>query len=281
MARLRLLVVGGVAAGTSAAAKARRCDEDAEIILFEQGSDISYATCGLPYHLSQVIPKRKNLLITSEELFDKRLKVDVRTRREVVGIDRAGHKVYVKNLATGKTVEERYDRLVLATGSEPVIPPIQGIDLPFVFSLKTLYDLDGILNFIKGNEPKNAIVIGGGLIGVETGENLAARGLNVSIVEAMPHMLTFLDKEMAAIAGCHAQEKGIRFFPGERVVSIETKDGHGLIRTDCGNELPADIVILSIGVRPNTRLARAAGLAIGKTGAILVDEFMQTSDRVY
>lgn len=279
MSTTKLVIIGGVAAGASAAAKARRCSEDAEIILFEKGPDISYATCGLPYYLSGIIAKRRRLLVTSTDFFKKRFNVEARTRQEVLRIDRTAHKVMVKDLATGDVTEEPYDRLILATGAVPIIPPIQGVDFPFVFTLKTLEDTDRIYEYInRKHAPKNAVVVGGGLIGMETVDNLAHTGMQVSVVEFMPQILTFMDREMADLVRYHAQSKGVNIYLSEKVTAIEERGREGVVRTNTGREIPADVVIVAAGIQPHTHLAKDAGLRIGPTGGIAVNEFMQTSD---
>ncbi|MGD8513852.1 MAG: FAD-dependent oxidoreductase [Deltaproteobacteria bacterium] len=278
MEKMKLVIVGGVAAGASAAAKARRCNEDAEIVMFEMGPDISYATCGLPYYLSGVIPERKNLLITTAEFFKNRFNVEVRTRHEVLRIDRQAQKVVVKNLATGDVAAEAYDRLILSTGATAILPPIPGVDLPFVFTLKTLEDTDRIHAFVKNKQPENAVVVGGGLIGIEAVENLEGEKTKVSVVEFMPQILSFLDREMAELVQQHLRHKGVDIYVSEKVTSLEEREGRGWIRTNAGRELPADLVIMSVGIRPNTKLAKDAGLRIGPSGGIAVNEFMGTDD---
>ncbi|MGD8381121.1 MAG: FAD-dependent oxidoreductase, partial [Syntrophobacterales bacterium] len=274
----KLVIVGGVAGGASAAAKARRCSEEVEIIMYEKGPDISYANCGLPYYLSGVIEKREDLLITSDEFFRRRFQVDARTRSEVIEIDRNSKKVIVKNLNTGQMEEESYDRLILAPGSHPIVPPVPGMDLPFVFSLKTLEDTDRIFNYLQNKNPRRAVVVGGGLIGIEAVENLALKGLKTTVVELAPQVLTFLDWEMAEMVRWHMHQKGINLCLSEGLQSVEEQNGQGLVRTDKGGKIPADLVLVAIGVRPNVDLALSADLELGVTGGIKVNEFMQTSD---
>ena len=274
----KLVIIGGVAGGASAAAKARRCSEEVEIIMYEKGPDISYANCGLPYYLSGVIQKREDLLITSAEFFRRRFRVDARTSCEVLQIDRKGKKVIVNNLATGQTEEESYDRLVLAPGSHPIIPPVPGMDLPFVSTLKTLEDTDRIFNFLKEKKPRRALVVGGGLIGVEAIENLALKGLQTTAVELAPQLLTFLDWEMAEKVRWHVQRKGVKIYLSEGLASVKEQNGEGIVKTDHGREIPSDLVLIAVGVRPNVDLAKNAGLELGITGGIKVDQFMQTSD---
>jgi NADPH-dependent 2,4-dienoyl-CoA reductase/sulfur reductase-like enzyme/rhodanese-related sulfurtransferase len=274
----KLVIVGGVAGGASAAAKARRCSEEVEIIMYEKGPDISYANCGLPYYLSGVIQKREDLLITAAEFFRRRFRVDARTRSEVVQIDRERKKVAVRDLNTGQMEEESYDRLILAPGSHAIIPPVPGMDLPFVYTLKTLEDTDRIFRHLREKKPRRAVVVGGGLIGVEAMENLAIKGLQTATVELAPQVLTFLDWEMAEKIRLHLKHKGVESYLSEGLKSVEVRNGQGLVRTDKDREIPADLVLIAVGVRPNVDLARHAGLEIGSTGGIKVNEFMQTSD---
>ena len=274
----KLVIVGGVAGGASAAAKARRCSEEVEIIMYEKGPDISYANCGLPYYLSGIIEKREDLLITSAEFFRRRFQVDARTSSEVIEIDRNSKKVIVKNHKTGQMEEESYDRLILAPGSHPIVPPVPGMDLPFVFSLKTLEDTDRIFDYLQNKNPRRAVVVGGGLIGIEAVENLALKGLETTVVELAPQVLTFLDWEMAEMVRWHLHQKGINLCLSEGLQSVEEQNGQGLVRTDKGGEIPADLVLVAIGIRPNVDLALNANLELGVTGGIKVNEFMQTSD---
>ncbi|MBW1743096.1 MAG: FAD-dependent oxidoreductase [Deltaproteobacteria bacterium] len=275
---MKLIIVGGVAAGASAAAKARRCNEEADIVMYEMGEDISYATCGLPYYLSGIISKRNDLLITSAKFFKQRFNVDVRTNHQVLSINRGEQTVQVRNLITGEVAEEGYDWLILATGATPIIPPMPGVELPFVFTLKTLEDTDRIFTHLENKKPETAVVIGGGLIGMEAVENLVHRGTRVSVVEFLPQVLPFLDGEMADVVRHHLEQKGVHLYLSEKVTSIEDREGRGWVRTDGGQELSADLVIMSVGIRPNTKLAEDAGLRIGDSGGIAIDEFMQTSD---
>ena len=274
----KLVIVGGVAGGASAAAKARRCSEEVEIVMYEKGPDISYANCGLPYYLSGVIEKREDLLITSSEFFRRRFRVDARTRCEVVQIDRKRKRVVVNNLATGLTEEEAYDRLVLAPGSHPIIPPVPGVDLSFVSTLKTLEDTDRIFSFLQEKKPRRAVVVGSGLIGVEAIENLALKGLEITAVELAPQLLTFLDWEMAEKVRWHMQRKGVKIHLSEGLASVEEQNGQGIVRTDQGRKILTDLVLISVGIKPNVDLAKNTGLKLGITGGIKVNEFMQTSD---
>ena len=278
MGKPKIVIVGGVAGGASAAAKARRCSEDAEIIMFEKGPEIAYANCGLPYYLSGVIDDRENLLIVTEKRFRRRFRVDVRTNREVIKIDRPRKTVIVRNGETGGIEEESYDRLILSPGSTPVIPPLPGVDLPFVFTFKTLEDTDRVYQYLQGKHPREAVIVGGGLIGMEVTENLGLKGLKVSIVEKLDQILPFLDWDMAELVRQHAEERGVKFYLSQGLKVIESRNGSGLVHTETGQTVKADLVILSLGIRPNVALAREAGLEIGQTGGIKVNEFMQTSD---
>ena len=274
----KLVIVGGVAGGASAAAKARRCSEDVEIIMYEKDRDISYANCGLPYYLSGVIKKREDLLITSPALFRRRFRVEARTRREVTRIKREQKTVVIRHLETGSLEEETYDRLVLAPGSRAVVPKVPGVDLPPVFTLKTLDDTDRIFRFLEANNPRRAVVVGGGLIGVEALENLVLRGLETTVVEFAPQMLTFLDWEMAEIVRRHVEAKGVRLHLSEGLKAVEEHDGAFVVKTDHDRTIPADLVLMAVGIRPSVELAREAGLVIGASGGIRVNEYMQTSD---
>jgi NADPH-dependent 2,4-dienoyl-CoA reductase/sulfur reductase-like enzyme/rhodanese-related sulfurtransferase len=274
----KLVIVGGVAGGASAAAKARRCSEEAEIIMYEKGPDISYANCGLPYYLSGVIKQRDDLLITTADFFRHRFKVDVRARSEVIGIDRQNKRIIATKLDTGERVEETYDRLILAPGSRAIIPPLPGMDLPFVFTLKTLEDTDKIFEYLQTNNPQSAVVVGGGLIGIEAAENLTLAGIKTTIVEFAPQILTFLDWEMSEIVRQHVNQKGVTLRLSEGLKSVEQHDNHGRVTTDKARNIPADLVIAAVGVRPDIDIAKGAGLEIGATGGIKVDAYMQTND---
>jgi NADPH-dependent 2,4-dienoyl-CoA reductase/sulfur reductase-like enzyme/rhodanese-related sulfurtransferase len=278
MGKPKIVIVGGVAGGASAAAKARRCSEDAEIVMFEKGPNIAYANCGLPYYLSGVIENRDNLLIVTEKRFQQRFRVDVQTHREVSRIDRARKVVVVRNLKTGSMEEEPYDRLILSPGSSPVIPPLPGVDLPFVFTFKTLEDMDRIYQFVQETRPRKAVIVGGGLIGMEVMENLGLTGLKVSIVERLGQILPFLDWDMAELVRQHAETKRASFLLSQGLKAIENRNGSGMVHTELGKTVKADLVILSLGIRPNVALAKEAGLEIGQTGGLKVNEYMQTSD---
>lgn len=273
----KVCIVGGVAGGASCATRLRRLDEGAEIILFERGDYVSFANCGLPYHIGGVIPKREALLVATPTLLKQRFRIDLRIGHEVVRIDRDRKEIEVKDLTSGRTYREKYDALVLSPGAEPVKPAFPGADLPGVFTLRTIPDMDAIIRWIDERKARQAVVIGGGYIGLETAENLRHRGLEVSIVEQMNQVMATLDCEMAALVQAHLREKGVGLYLGEQVRSIGQKEGRLVVQT-AGRELPADLVLVAVGVRPDTRLASEAGLELGPTGGIRVDEYLRTSD---
>jgi NADPH-dependent 2,4-dienoyl-CoA reductase/sulfur reductase-like enzyme/peroxiredoxin family protein/rhodanese-related sulfurtransferase/TusA-related sulfurtransferase len=280
MNRKRILIVGGVAGGASAAARARRLSEEAEIVLLERGPHVSFANCGLPYHIGGKIPERQRLLVTTPEQLRARFRIDVRTRHEVVALDRAKQEVEVLNLETGVRSRERYDGLVLSPGAEPVRPPIPGIDSPRVFTLRNLGDMDRILSALQGK--CRAAVIGGGYIGLEMAEALCERKLETSLIELAPQVMGPADSEMAAPLHRELRLHGVRLRLGVSVVRFrDTAEGLELTLST-GETIGTDVAILAIGVRPETALARAAGLKIGPLGGIEVDDRMRTSDeRIY
>jgi NADPH-dependent 2,4-dienoyl-CoA reductase/sulfur reductase-like enzyme len=225
-----------------------------------------------------VIKKREDLLITSPALFRRRFRVEARTRREVTRIKREQKTVVIRHLETGNLEEETYDRLVLAPGSRAVVPKVPGVDLPPVFTLKTLDDTDRIFRFVEANNPRRAVVVGGGLIGVEALENTVLRGLETTVVEFAPQMLTFLDWEMAEIVRRHVEAKGVRLHLSEGLKAVGEHDGAFVVKTDHDRTIPADLVLMAVGIRPSVELAREAGLVIGASGGIRVNGYMQTSD---
>lgn len=273
----KVVIVGGVAAGASCAARLRRLDEQAEIILLEKGEYISYANCGLPYHVGDVISSRDSLLVTKPEVMKNRFRVDVRVLSEVISIDRKNKTVSIKNLADGTVYEESYDTLVLATGSSPLRPGIPGIESEKIMTLWTVPDADKIREIISRGA-KSAVVVGGGFIGLETAENLHHAGLKVSIAEALDQVMAPLDPEMSASLHNHIREQGIDLNLSDGVDSFsEITDGIE-VKLKSGKLLKADLVLLSIGVRPNSALAKDAGLSVNERGGIIVDEHMRTSD---
>lgn len=275
---MKHLIIGGVAGGATAAARIRRNDETADIVLVERGPYISFANCGLPYHLSGTIAERERLLVTSEAAFSKRYAVTVKSGTEALAIDRAAHTVRLRDLASGNEYDERYDRLLLSPGAAPVRPPLPGLDDPRVFSLRNLPDLDNLMAYLQDAAPKRAVVVGGGFIGIEAAENLHQRGLCTSLVEGGDQLLAPLDPEMAAIVQTHLRERGLGLYLGERIERIDAGNDHCTVVLQGGQRLPADLVLLAIGVRPEAELARAAGLTLGVSGGIRVDACLQTSD---
>ena len=277
--KFRILIVGGVAGGASCAARARRLSESAEIIMFDRGPFVSFANCGLPYYVGDVIKKEENLLIATPELFRKRFNIDVRLHSEVLGIDRKKRFIKVKNLTTGETQDEPYDALVLSPGARPIRPDLPGIDLPGIFSLRTIPDSRQIRNWIEQYHVRDALVVGGGYIGLEMTDNLLKRDLNVSVVEKQSQVMSVVDPEMIADIHTALIESGVSLWLDDSVVRFDKGSGHTLRATlTSGRELETDMVILCIGVRPETDLAVDAGLTIGEYGGIRVDPHMQTSD---
>jgi NADPH-dependent 2,4-dienoyl-CoA reductase/sulfur reductase-like enzyme/rhodanese-related sulfurtransferase len=275
----RILVVGGVAGGASCAARARRLCEDAEIIIFDRGPYVSFANCGLPYYVGDVIQDEKKLLVASAELFKTRFRIDVRTENEVLAIDRDAREILVKRLSTGETYREKYDALVLSPGAAPIRPALPGIDLPGIFVLRTIPDSRKIRTWIEGRTVKHAVVVGGGLVGLEMSENLASRGIGVTVIEMLDQVLPPLDPEMAEPVQQHLLQHGISLHLRDAVAAFHQTSADSLeVQTRSGKTFPADLVILSIGVRPETKLAKEAGLWIGQRSGIRVDEAMRTSD---
>jgi NADPH-dependent 2,4-dienoyl-CoA reductase/sulfur reductase-like enzyme/rhodanese-related sulfurtransferase len=274
----KILIVGGVAGGATAAARLRRLDEDAQIIMLERGEYISFANCGLPYHIGGVIRDREDLALQTPESFNIRYNVDVRIKSEAVRINRDRKTVEVRDLSSGRTYEESYDYLILSPGAEPAVPPIEGSRLNAVFTLRTIPDMDRIKEYIRSNKPEKAVVVGAGYIGIEMAENLHALGLKVSIVELADHVIGPLDADMAAEVHRHILGKGVGLYLGRGVTAIkQATQGYEVVLDD-GSGLNADIVILAVGVRPETSLARDAGLELGINGSIVTDTRMRTSD---
>jgi NADPH-dependent 2,4-dienoyl-CoA reductase/sulfur reductase-like enzyme/rhodanese-related sulfurtransferase len=271
----RIVIVGGVAGGATTAARARRLDEAASIVMFERGPHVSFASCGLPYFVGDVIPNESDLVLMTPARFRERMNIDVRTSTEVVSIDRERRVVLWRNVVSGETGELAYDALLLATGAKPVRPPVPGVDLPGVFGLRTIADSTAIRSWIADKNAKRAVVIGAGPIGLEMAENLVERGLQVDLVEAAPQVYGPIDPEMASLVADHLTAHGVKLHLGTGFTGI----GDDLsVRLANGVELPADLVILGIGVRPESELARAAGLPLGPTGGIIVDGAMRTDD---
>ncbi len=274
----KVLIVGGVAGGASTAARLRRLDETAEIILFERGEYISYANCGLPYHVGDVIKSRDALLLNTPQGMKAKFNLDVRTLQEVIAIDRVAKAVTVKKAETGETYRETYDVLVLAPGSSPLRPPIPGIDSPRVMTLWTVPDTDRIRAFIRDNNAKSAVVVGGGFIGLEMAENLRHAGLEVTIAEMLNQVMAPLDFEMAQLLHENLMDNGVKLCLGDGVSSFADTGKGVTVTLKSGKTIETDHVILSIGVRPNSSLAKDAGLEVSKAGGIVVSDHMVTSD---
>ncbi len=275
---MKLLIIGGVAGGATAAARARRLNEDAEIVLFERGEYISFANCGLPYYIGEVIKERASLLVTTVNDFKQRYSIDIRIFSEVTAIDREKKQVAVINLQTGESYHESYDKIILSPGAEPFKPPIDGIDLDNIYNLRNIPDTDRIKAFVDTQQPESAIVVGGGFIGLEMVENLAIRGVKTTIVEKLDQVMPSLDFEMASFMSAHLKEKGVECILGDGIRSFTQNGSRLTVHTENGRKLECDMAILSIGVKPENRLARNAGLEIGTRGGVKVSATMQTSD---
>jgi len=274
----KILIIGGVAGGASAAARLRRLDETTEIIMFERGDYISYANCGLPYYIGGAIKNRDDLLLQTPESFKRRFNVDVRVKSEVVKINRQKKMVDIVELSTGRKYSEEYDRLILSPGAEPVRPGIDGIDSSRVFTLRNVADMDRIDEFIKTTNAKNAVIAGAGYIGLEMAENLHDRGLSVQVVEMLDQVMPGLDKEMAMYLHSHLNERGVGLQLGDGVSSLHQTSSSLRVTLKSGKELDCDFAMLTVGVRPEVKLAKEAGLEIGSRGGIKVNEHLQTSD---
>jgi NADPH-dependent 2,4-dienoyl-CoA reductase/sulfur reductase-like enzyme/rhodanese-related sulfurtransferase len=275
----RVLIVGGVAGGASCAARLRRLDESIEIVMIDRGPYVSFANCGLPYYVGNVIPDESSLLVASREMFHERFNIEVHTETEVTSIDRSACTVTVCDARTGNTRLERYDALVLSPGAAPIRPPLPGVELPGVFAVRTIPDSRRIRSWIVDHSAKTAVVVGGGFIGLEMVENLIHRDLSVTVLEKLPQVMPPLDPEMAAPLMEHLAVKGVQLHLGDGLARIEERGGGGLVVVaEAGARLPADLVIMAIGVRPETALAKDAGLEIGPRGGIVVDAQMRTSD---
>ncbi len=270
----KILIVGGVAAGATAAAKVRRLSPTAQITLFEAGPDISFANCGLPYYIGGDIKSRSKLILQSPESFNAQYQVDVHINTRVTEIDREAKKVKTLDVRTGLINYHEYDKLILAQGGRPVMPKIEGSNLDHVFTLWTLNDMDKIQNHITEKEPKEAVVIGGGFIGLEMVEALVKRGIKVHLMEMMPHVMAVMDGEFAGFIEQEMLSYGVDIHTGKSVVGITSNT----VKLNDGTVVNADMVLMSIGVRPTLQLAENAGLEIGESGGLLVDEYLQTSD---
>ncbi len=276
---LRIVIVGGVAGGATAAARARRCNAKAHITILEKGPAVSFANCGLPYHVGGEIPERKKLLVATAELFRNRFQVEVKTRHEVQAIDREARTVTGQDLDSGATFTLPYDRLILSTGSEPLRPPFMSVAASNVFQLWTLPDLDGVMECIRQAAPKKAVVVGAGFVGLEVVEQLERVGMQVTLIERGEHVLKPLDDEMACMVENELARHHVSMALGASVERLVIEAGRAVaVELSGGQRIDCDLVIVGAGVRSRVELARAAGLAIGKSGGVSVNEFMQTND---
>lgn len=271
----RVIIIGGVAGGASAAARLRRLDENIEIIMFERGEYISFANCGLPYYIGGTIGEREKLLVQTEEAMEARFNIDIRVKSEVTKVLRDIKEVEV--ISEGKTYREKYDYIILSPGAAPFVPPIEGVNRDGIYVLRNMADVDRIKKHVSEKKPKSAIVIGGGFVGVEMAENLRETGANVTLVEAADQIMAPMDMEMARILEKHLIDNGVRVITGDAADKFEGTERIKL-SLKSGNSVEGDIVILAIGVRAETRLAKEAGLEIGQRGGIKVDEYLRTSD---
>jgi NADPH-dependent 2,4-dienoyl-CoA reductase/sulfur reductase-like enzyme/rhodanese-related sulfurtransferase len=275
----RILIVGGVAGGASCAARARRLSEKAKIILFERGAYVSFANCGLPYYVGEIITREENLIVATPELFRDRFNIDVRPANNVLSIDCEKQEIEIEDLKTSNKYREKYDALVLAPGAKPIRPPLPGIDLPGIYSLRTIPDSRDIKNWIIQSNAKKAVIVGGGFIGLEMVENLVKRGISVTIIEMQNHVMPVFDYEMASPVHNHLTANGVSLHLGDAVAGFEqNNDGNLDVETQSGKTFAADLVILAIGVRPEISLARDARLEIGDRGGIRVNDQLKTSD---
>jgi len=275
-----IVIIGGTACGPKAGARARRCDPQARITIVEQGGNLSTATCGLPYYVSGVIDNESNLVVRKHDFFKDVMDMEVLTRIKALAIDREAHKVEILNLETNHASTIGYDKLVLATGSMPAVPDLEGRHLGGIFTLTKIKDANAIRNLISPCEIKSAVIIGTGLIGLEMAEAFVSQGLEVTVVEALDWVLpTLLDFEVAAYIERHLRAKGVNLLLGQRVIGFEG-DGNGWVRKVITGDLELEtrLVLLALGTTPNTRLAQDTGLTIGATGGISVNQYLQTSD---
>lgn len=275
---MKVLIVGGVAGGATAAARLRRLDEKAEIVIFEKGGYISFANCGLPYYIGEVIKEKDRLVVQTPEKMRERFNIDVRINSEVTAIHPESRTVEVLDRASNRAYTETYDKLVLSPGAEPVKPALPGIDSPRVFTLRNIPDTYSIKDFIDTQKPKRALVVGAGFIGLEVAENLHMKGVRVTVVELADHVIGPLDYDMAALVHQHMKTKNVEIYLKDAVKAFSTTDSNITAELSSGRLIKADMVILGIGVKPETRLAAEAGLKLGPYGGIATDDFLRTSD---
>ena len=272
---MKVIIVGGVAGGATTATRLRRLDENSEIILFERGEHISFANCGLPYYVGNVIKNEEDLLVQTPEKFKERFNIDVRISQEVIKIDKENRKVEVKKNDTGETYFETYDKLVLSPGAEP-INPFKEVKSDRIFTIRNVNDAEKVKAFIKSNNPKSAVIVGGGYIGVEMAENLSEYNMEVSIVEKSPHLISIIDNDIAHFVHKEVKKHGVKLHLNQGVNDISEHEK--LLLTLDNEKIETDLVILCIGVRPESNLAKEAGLSLNEKGAIIVNNKMQTSD---
>jgi len=275
----RVVIVGGVAGGASAAARLRRLSEDSEIIMFERGDYVSFANCGLPYHIGGSIPDRDKLFVQSAEGLRQRFRIDVRTGTEVIAIDRKAKKVWFRELKTGREDSVSYDVLVLSPGAEPVRPKIPGIESKRVFTLRNIADMDRIKNLVDRERTQKAVVIGGGYIGMEMTDALTSRGAAVVLVEALPQVMNFVDPEMAYFIHQHLAAKGVELRLNTAVTEISEQGEKLSVKLGDGRSVEAELAIMAVGVKPEIKLAKDSGLETGALGGIAVDDHLRTSDK--
>lgn len=272
---MKVIIVGGVAGGATTATRLRRLDENSEIILFERGEHISFANCGLPYYVGNVIKNEEDLLVQTPEKFKERFNIDVRISQEVIKIDKENRKVEVKKNDTGETYSETYDKLVLSPGAEP-INPFKDVKSDRIFTIRNVNDAEKVKAFIKSNNPKSAVIVGGGYIGVEMAENLSEYNMEVSIVEKSPHLISIIDNDIAHFVHKEVKKHGVKLYLNQGINDISEHEK--LLLTLDNEKIETDLVILCIGVRPESNLAKEAGLSLNEKGAIIVNNKMQTSD---
>lgn len=275
---MKIVIVGGVAGGASAATRLRRLDEHCEIVMFERGEYISYANCGLPYYIGETIKEKEKLVVQTPAAMKAKFNIDIRTLSEVVDIDRAVKEVEVLELGTGKKYREKYDKLILAPGAGPIKPEIPGLEAENVFTLRNIPDTYAIKEFVDSRQPRRAVVIGGGFIGVELAENLVERGMKVALIELTGQVIGPIDFEMASLVQRHLKEKGLELYLQEGLKALKHGQGHSVVILNSGEKIKTDLVVLGIGVTPENTLAKKAGLALGVRGSIKVDKNLRTSD---
>lgn len=274
---MKVIIVGGVAGGATAAARIRRLDEKAEIIVFERSGFISYANCGLPYYIGGVITDREELTLQTPESFYDRFKVDVKVRHEVTAVHPDRKTVAVKNLETGEVFEEKYDKLLLSPGAKPIKPPFKGLDSEKLFTLRTVEDTLRIKEYVDREKPESAVIAGGGFIGLETAENLRELGVDVTVVDLLPQLMAPFDSDMASFIHAEVRKHGVKLALGRKVKDVYDENGKMVVSIENGSPLTADMVILAIGVAPDTSLAESAGLKLGVKKSIVVNDRMETS----